>query len=193
MGEGLEIMTEAQQRVVDALEEMLDEMPYRKITVHELCLRAKISRNTFYTNFEDKEDVARFVFDVRVVQPIRDLNRLLTIADLEPLMVRMNEQMYERLKANGGFFRKLICPMRGTDDTFLRIATHAIYDLNMEIIPRVSTIGEPWKLDYVSYFFASSQAMLMQKWVCDGMEVTPADLSEFYSSITSAFWHGVSR
>ena len=186
-------MTEVQKRVVDALEDMLDEMPYRKITVHDLCLRSKISRNTFYSNFEDKEDVARFIFESRVVQPIRDLNRLLSIADLEPLIDRMNEQMYEHIKENGAFFRKLICPMRGTDDTFLRIATRSINKLNMELIPKISTISEPWKIDYASYFFASSQAMLMQKWVCDGMEVSPAELSELYGSITSAFWHSVAR
>ncbi len=79
----------------------------------------RISRNTFYANFEDKDDVIRLVFESSaVLQPIRDLNRLLDLSDLEPLMERMNEQMYERLAAEGEFFKNLIGPIFGKDDTF---------------------------------------------------------------------------
>lgn len=103
-------MTETKERVIAALKDMLVTTRYPKVTVNELCLRARISRNTFYANFEDKDDVIRLVFESSVLQPIRDLNRLLDLSDLEPLMERMNEQMYERLAAEGEFFKNLIGP-----------------------------------------------------------------------------------
>lgn len=186
-------MTETQERVISALKSMLKGMRYNKITVNELCLRARISRNTFYANFEDKDDVVRLVFESSVLQPIRDLNRLLDIDDLEPLMERINEQMYERVAENGELFRDLIGPMHGRDDTFLRVATRAVYQLNMDVLPKVTTLDPSWKVDYASYFFASSQAMLIQRWVSDGMDVPPKELAGLYSSITGSFWRSVSK
>lgn len=75
-------MTETKERVIAALKDILVTTRYPKVTVNELCLRARISRNTFYANFEDKDDVIRLVFESSVLQPIRDLNRLLDLSDL---------------------------------------------------------------------------------------------------------------
>lgn len=129
-------MTEMKERVIAALKDMLVTTRYPKVTVNELCLRARISRNTFYANFEDKDDVIRLVFESSVLQPIRDLNRLLDLSDLEPLMERMNEQMYERLAAEGEFFKNLIGPIFGKDDTFLRIATRQSTSSTWSSFPR---------------------------------------------------------
>lgn len=184
-------MTETQKRVVAAFTKMVDEMRYGKITVNELCKRAGVSRNAFYANFDDKEDVVTFIFRKDIIQPIHDLNRLLSNDDLDPMMKVINERMYERLQSNGDFYRNLVGPMRGHDDTFLRVVTNVIYDMNMDIIPRVSTMNDPWKVDYVSYFFASSQAMYMQKWISDGFPVSPAEIAELYMSITASFWRNI--
>lgn len=129
-------MTETKERVIVALKDMLVTTRYPKVTVNELCLRARISRNTFYANFEDKDDVIRLVFESSVLQPIRDLNRLLDLSDLELLMERMNEQMYERLAAEGEFFKNLIGPIFGQDDTFLRIATRQSTSSTWSSFPR---------------------------------------------------------
>lgn len=186
-------MTATQERVIEAFTGMVKEMRYDKITVNELCKRAGVSRNAFYANFEDKEDVITYIFREDVIQPIRDLNRLLTNNDLDPMMELINERMYERLAGNGEFYRNLVGPMRGHDDAFPRVVMHVIYDLNMHLIPSVSTLTDPLKADYVSYFFASSQAMLMQKWVSDGFPMTPHELSTLYSSITASFWRSIKQ
>ena len=60
-------MTETKERVIVALKDMLVTTRYPKVTVNELCLRARISRNTFYANFEDKDDVIRLVFESSVL------------------------------------------------------------------------------------------------------------------------------
>lgn len=43
------------------------------------------------------------------------------------------------------------------------------------------------KRDYVAYFFASSQAMLMQKWISDRMDIGPDVLAEIYNDLTMPF------
>jgi AcrR family transcriptional regulator len=43
--------------IFDALMLLMDEKPYNKITVSDICERAGIARPTFYRNFDDKDDV----------------------------------------------------------------------------------------------------------------------------------------
>lgn len=48
--------------LANALEELLKEKDYAEISVKDIADRALISKNTFYNNFQDKEDLLRFVF-----------------------------------------------------------------------------------------------------------------------------------
>lgn len=50
-----------QRKVSEALYEMLGEMPFDKITVQDLCLRAGLPRRSFYRYFENKKDVLDYV------------------------------------------------------------------------------------------------------------------------------------
>lgn len=49
-----------QQKVSQALHDMLKEMPYDKITVSELCDRAGLPRRSFYRYFSNKNDVLEY-------------------------------------------------------------------------------------------------------------------------------------
>jgi len=46
----------------DTLIELLDEMPFEKITVTMLCQKADISRITFYSHYDDKYDLVEDIF-----------------------------------------------------------------------------------------------------------------------------------
>lgn len=50
-----------QQKVGNALYEMLGQMAYDKITVRDLCIRAELPRRSFYRYFENKKDVLDYV------------------------------------------------------------------------------------------------------------------------------------
>lgn len=180
---------------VDAIEtsfkELLKEKPYAKISVSELCERAGVSRKTFYVRFRDKEAIVEDLFDRHVIAPLRSLNTVLS-KDRARLFDRLfYEKMYEAIYEEREYYIALIGPMRGVDDTFIRVLTNAIYDFNMDLIPRISVIGGTWQADYVAYFFASSQAMLMQKWISDKMAVSPQDLAELYGKMTASFWQSL--
>lgn len=57
----------------DTLIELLDEMPFEKITVTMLCQKADISRITFYSHYDDKYDLVEDIFQ----DMIATWNRLL--------------------------------------------------------------------------------------------------------------------
>lgn len=59
--------------LVTALLKLMDEKSYDNISIKELTDRAELSRRTFYTNFETKEDILKYHFDTLVNEYIEIL------------------------------------------------------------------------------------------------------------------------
>lgn len=180
--------TPASESAEQAFKELVQEKPYKKITVSEICKRAKISRKAFYANYSDKEAIVNSLFHQHVLQPISDLHRLLNRETHESMARTFNLQMYENIYAEREYYMSLVGPMRGNDDTFLRVVTWAVYNYNMGHLPTLAEPSADWKLDYIAYFFASSQAMLLQKWISDKMLIPPKELTDLYCSMTMPSW-----
>lgn len=178
----------ARDCIKGGFKELLYEKPYRSIKVSDICSHSHISRKSFYSYFNNKEDVLSEIFIEDVVDPIRNINSLFTYAQTKDMYSLIYEKIYEEIYKNSGLYIRLVKPMRGMDDTFLRVATNAIYDLNIEILSNQDFKGGSRKADYVAYFFASSQAMLIQKWICDEMPYTPKELGSLYDEMTRRFW-----
>ena len=51
--------------IIETFEEMLDEMPFEKITVSSLAKRCEISPNTFYYHYEDIYDLLEKWFAIK--------------------------------------------------------------------------------------------------------------------------------
>ena len=47
--------------IADAFQSLLEEEPYSKISVSRICDRAAVSRQTFYSLFESKENIVAFI------------------------------------------------------------------------------------------------------------------------------------
>ncbi len=182
-------MTKAARGLIEgSFKELLKTKTYNKITVTEICEHSGVSRKAFYANYSDKEAIIASLFDRHIMEPIRETRRFLSYEMRYTIADKFSLQMYESLYAEREYYTNLVCPIRGNDDTFLRVVTWAIYDFNIGHIPQLAKPMPEWQLDYTAYFFASSQAMWMQKWISEKMLIPPKDLAELYSKITSPFW-----
>ena len=175
------------EQVEEAFKGLLLGKPYSKITVSEICRTAGVTRKAFYSVFHDKEAVVEALFDKHVVKRLRDLHRLFDLQDRLILNDTFVKRMYEALYAEKEYYLNLVGPLRGHDDTFLRVVTNSIYKFNMESTSILDVIQPEYKRDYVAYFFASSQAMLMQKWISDRMVISPDELADIYNDLTMPF------
>ncbi len=179
---------EAKESVVVSFKELVGEKAYDKITVSEICERAGVSRKSFYADFQDKEAIVEHIFNQQVIEPLRDLHRLLSREDCLRMENRFNERMYRCVYEDREFYMNLVSPFPGNDDPFARAVIKGIYEFNITHLPTISRLATGWQLEYVSYFFASSQAMYMRKWIRDGMKVTPQELSQLHAAMTMPFW-----
>lgn len=48
---------------------------------------------------------------------------------------------------------------------------------------------DPLDKDYISYFFAASQAMLLVKWISEGMAVPPERMAYYFSLLKLEILH----
>ncbi len=181
-------MNDSRKAIERAFRELALEKPYRSITVSDICDRAHLSRKSFYVNYQNKEDIIAQIFFNDAVKPLRDINELFSRSQNRDMYQVIYQKIYDRLYEDQAFYQSLVAPMKGKDDTFIRIATDAIYDFNKNLLLNMSRREDVRKVDYISYFFASSQAMLIQKWICDGFPYTPEELAGLYDEMTQAFW-----
>lgn len=175
------------ERIEEAFKGLLQTKPYSKITVSEVCLKAGVTRKAFYSVFHDKEAVVEALFDKHVVKRLRDLHQLFSLEDRLEMNNTFVKRMYEAIYAEKDYYINLVGPLRGNDDTFIRVVSNSIYRLNMDTTSVLDAIEADWKRDYVAYYFASSQAMLMQKWISDRMPIGPDDMAQLYDDLTLPF------
>ncbi len=54
------VAARSQRWIANALVELMEDMPFRQITVKDICEKSGLSRQTFYNLFDSKEQVLRF-------------------------------------------------------------------------------------------------------------------------------------
>lgn len=167
---------------------LLEKYSYGKITVSMICDDTGIARKTFYSHFNNKEDIITKIFERDVISPQFSMRAMVPHSVKNDNATMFTTKLYQSLLDDKDFYYALVGPLRGVDDTFIRVATNSIYKLthNVGDDGHYSTSDE--EADYAAYFFASSQAMLMQKWISEGMTVPPERLSEWYQKFTMGYW-----
>jgi len=184
-------MNDVVRAIEQSFRDLLCNKRYRSITVKDICERACVSRKTFYSNFRDKEDIVSYIFKRDVIQPLHHINAVFTQEEAESMTSLIQTKIYRSIYDDREYYRNLVVAMKGHDDTFIRVATNAIYEFDREVLGHVGFKGDELHADYIAYFYSSSQAMLMQKWICDGFALSVDELSRLYSSMTLEFWKTV--
>ena len=56
------------QALSSALKELMEEQPFEKISVSDICERCHMNRKSFYYHFKDKYDLANWIFDTEFIE-----------------------------------------------------------------------------------------------------------------------------
>lgn len=176
----------ASEAIESSFKKLVMRYPYAKITVAEICREAHLSRKTFYVNFQDKEAIVASIFERGAIDPIRTLNATLTQEQARSIALMYTENLYSYFESEKGYYQRLVGPMFGQDDTFIRVVTRSLFALNQDILRQFEI--DDLEREYVCYFFASSQAMFCQKWIADGMPIPPRRLAEIYQRMAYSYF-----
>ena len=140
------------------------------ITVVDICDHLKISRKTFYNYFPDRQAITEKIFIDRVEKTIHDCLKY-GINTKNFMTAIYNSYLEEK-----DFFAIAI-QENGQNSLFDTIISR------MEIVFNIifrDIIENKTELEYLSYKFASLQAMLLKKWMKNGMKESPEFMTQMY-------------
>ncbi|MCD8018896.1 MAG: dihydroxyacetone kinase transcriptional activator DhaS [Clostridiales bacterium] len=84
--------------LASALKELLEEVPFEKISVSDICQKCGMSRKSFYYHFKDKYDLMNWIFDVEFMEKVEPL-------DYEDLMIFLSN-LCSCFYQNRSFYRR---------------------------------------------------------------------------------------
>ena len=92
--------------LIAAFEALMKEKTFDELTVHELCVRANVGRNTFYAHFENKYAFFRYFMSLRKDQ-IEDVSAI-SGSDFLAYRLRAVKELFEYLRDNRFLWEKNI-------------------------------------------------------------------------------------
>ncbi|MBP3661085.1 MAG: dihydroxyacetone kinase transcriptional activator DhaS [Oscillospiraceae bacterium] len=55
-----------------ALQDLIEEQPFQKISVGDICERCQMNRKSFYYHFRDKYDLVNWIFDTEFIEAVKN-------------------------------------------------------------------------------------------------------------------------
>jgi AcrR family transcriptional regulator len=162
--------------IESSFKELVMAKPFDKITIADICERAHISRKTFYSYFIDKNDLIEHIIHDDVLKPIDDLRALLPTKNYKSAPKLLVEKLYQSIYEQRGFFERLTA--HEEQHVLVNILVKEIAEMNRRIL--ASTRLPAVEQEYMAYFYASAQAMLVGKWIRDKWRIAPNQLASFY-------------
>ncbi len=168
-------------------------VPYEKVAVYQICDQAGVSRKTFYVHYKSKADIVDQVVSDRIVAPLAKMNDASVVlmqnqAMLEHFPEAINELVYKAIRDDAEFYSRLCCKAGSLDSPFVEALIKAIQELNLKMLDVIGFAGPEWKKDYISYFHAAGNAVLVQRWIRRGMKETPEELAKLFNQMDTPHW-----
>ncbi|MDD7281454.1 TetR/AcrR family transcriptional regulator C-terminal domain-containing protein [Floccifex sp.] len=92
------------QALSNSLKQLMNEIPFDKISVGQICERCGMSRKSFYYHFKDKYDLVNWIFDSEIIKVISNDLNINCYQDRWKLIEDTCDYFYE----NRRFYRKAL-------------------------------------------------------------------------------------
>ena len=171
--------------IQEACIHLVETKTFEKISINDICQEAFVSRSTFYKLYKDKYDVVTTVYKKEIVEAFNELMKLLPEFD-EKLDLIATEWFFQRFYNHSKLYRNLL--VNSGNDWFINIFIDTCSALAKEYTKDIMQSISSQMLDYTCYFFASSLAMILKKWLSENCTIPPRELAEYYYSWFGSYW-----
>ncbi len=155
-----------QERLQNALLELLETRELKEITVKEICEKAGISRNAFYQHYGYKEDLYDQMV-ARATEGIRDA-LMPIVQDASAVREETIVSYAEHIVKGISEVRELIYVMlKGDDGKFLRQLTDLIFGQNLTNALSFFDMKDSEELRLYYEFQSAGMAAFIIKWILD--------------------------
>lgn len=175
------ISVKSKQWIMESLVSLMENKPFKEITISEISDNAQLVRRTFYRNFSSKEDVLQAYFNMLVKEfedRLMELSVLTTATALRELfrLCKKYEKFLLSLKRSNmlGF-------MLEQWNAVLPILHSNMLD-KIQNFPQTSSEET---LTYILTFNVGGTFNILMKWINDGMTISPDKLSDIVNEFSA--------
>lgn len=185
--------TQSKQMISDALFQLMNFHSYKEITITQICQEAQVVRQTFYRNFETKDDIFEYYLDEIFMEYI---NKFYTeIDDIRNKMrksyQKTNDSDYEILNFYKFLESKksLMTNMEKNQLLFLLERTISKNVTKLFDLSATTSITVPHLAPYVSAFISSTVCCILGLWIRNDYQESPEELK----NLTALFLAGLEK
>ena len=154
-----------------SLKELMQEKPFEKISVADICQKCDMNRQSFYYHFKDKYDLVNWIFDTEFI----DVARKAEFSDQWDSL----EALCNYFFINRAFYRKiLLVKGQNSFSEHFREFLHPVLDRR---------IGELLEKEYVREFhinfYADALICTLERWLTDRNSMPPEELIKLLQSL----------
>ena len=159
-----------------AFEETLYEMNYEKITVKELCERAKINKKTFYRYYAVLDDLLAELQGLFTQEYLKRIENYKVPEDLD----KINREFFLYSVEKGPLYEKITC-----SGSYDYIRSKMVNDVMNSKWGRSTWLQllEPSKQAVLLEFIQSASMSVYRKWVADGKKIPLRDMIELSNQL----------
>ena len=138
-----------------ALKELMEEEPFQKISVADICARCDMNRKSFYYHFRDKYDLVNWIFDTEFIAVVR------AEPDAYDTVWTLFDSLCDYFYRNRSFYRKalLIRGQNSFSDHFRELLTPVQRKLLSKLLSSPSI--PPMYID----FFNDAIICALERWL----------------------------
>lgn len=143
-----------------SLKKLMEEKPFEKISVGDICEKCDMNRKSFYYHFKDKYDLVNWIFDTEFIAVAHTKN----YDDIWDLLNAMSYFFYD----NRNFYRKALC-IKGQNsfsDHFKELILPVISD-------RIQSVSEEEITSFQVTFIADAVVIAIQRWLVENRTIDP--------------------
>lgn len=171
-----------QHLLKNALVQLMQEQHISKISIRAICEFAGINRSTFYVHYTDQYDLLKKVEQEVLV----NLNKYLgkqDLSDERPISIQILIKVLDYVKENMELFKALLS--ENCDFTFQK----DLVALAQIISSQQNQLFDLRTQEYIKIFGFTGTISMLQKWLNDGANESPAQMAEFIIQIV---YYGIS-
>lgn len=154
-----------------ALKELMEEMPFDKINVAQICDKCSMNRKSFYYHFKDKYDLVNWIFDMEFIQ--------LFTQDIWEDHWKSIEILCELFYKNKNFYRRAL-KIKG-QNSFTEHFQECMYPLLKKRLEYLLDADTPDQ--FVLDFFSDACISAFSRWLMEPDCMPPEQFSALLKSI----------
>lgn len=149
-----------------SLKNLMEEKPFEKISIADICEQCEMNRKSFYYHFKDKYDLVNWIFDMEFIAVARKKN----YGNAGEVLEDICGFFYE----NRSFYRKALCIQgQNSFSDHFRELLYLIISSQLDDI-----IGVSMKQEFQINFFVDAIIMTIQRWIMEYTTMTPNEFIE---------------